>query len=86
MSLYGSIVVKQHILPQLLFNLDETPMTFTDQYKYSEIMMEDGQLPAAVIPERMANVTILLTIPAVGTRLPTVILWPAKTVPEELQV
>ena len=61
MSLYGSIVVKQHILPQLLFNLDETPMTFTDQYKYSEIMMEDGQLPAAVIPERMANVTILLT-------------------------
>ena len=86
MSLYGSIVVKQHILPQLLFNLDETPMTFTDLYKYSEIMMEDGQLPAAVIPERMANVTILLTIPAVGTRLPTVILWPAKTVPEELQV
>ena len=84
MSLYGSIIGRHHILPQLLFNMDETPMTLTDQYKYSELMMVDGQQPAAITPERMANVTVLLTIPAVGTRLPTVILWPAKTVPKEL--
>ena len=84
MSLYGSIIGKHHILPQLLFNLDETPITLTDQYKYSELMMVDGQHPAAITPERMANVTVLLTIPALGARLPTVILWPAKTVPKEL--
>ena len=84
MSLYGSIIARHHILPQLLFNMDETPMTLTDQYKYSELMMVDGQQPSAITPERMANVTVLLTIPAVGTRLPTVLLWPAKTIPKEL--
>ena len=84
MTLYGTIIGRNHILPQLLFNLDETPITLTDQYKYSELMLVGGQQPAAVSPERMSNVTVLLTIPAIGARLPTVILWPAKTVPREL--
>ena len=84
MSLYSTIVGKNHILPQLLYNLDETPMTLTDQYKYSELMLIGGQPPAAITPERMSNVTVLLTIPAIGAKLPTVILWPSKTVPQEL--
>ena len=82
--MYSTIIGKNRILPQLLYNLDETPLTRTDQYKYSELMLTGGQQPAAITPERMSNVTVLLTIPAIGAKLPTVILWPAKTVPAEL--
>jgi hypothetical protein len=40
--------------------------------------------PLSSEPARMPNSTLLLTVPAVGHALPTVLLWPSKTVPPEL--
>ena len=73
-----------NIHPALLFNLDETPISLTEHYHYSELKALNDPNPIAMMMERMANSTVVLSIPALGSALPTVLLWPSKTLPPEL--
>lgn len=82
--LFKQTVDSLKIHPALLFNLDETPISLTEHYHYSELKALDEPKPTAMMSERMANITVVLTIPALGSALPTILLWPSKTLPQEL--
>ena len=58
-----------------------------DSRRLPRVMCYCGCLCTVLLVEGITyyrNVTVLLTIPAIGAKLPTVILWPSKTVPQEL--
>ena len=82
--LFKQTIESFKIHPALLFNLDETPISLTEHYHYSELKALDEPKPTAMMTERMANITVVLTIPALGSALPTILLWPSKTLPQEL--
>ena len=82
--LFNQIIHRFKIHPALLFNLDETPISLMEHYHYSELKALNELKPVAMMSERMANITVVLSIPALGSALPTVLLWPSKTLPAEL--
>ena len=84
LHLFQQTIQTLHIHPALLFNLDETPLSLTEHYHYSELKALNEPKPIAMMTERMANITVVLSIPALGSALPTVLLWPSKTLPPEL--
>jgi hypothetical protein len=84
-SLLEDLMNKFHYPPALLFSTDETSNQLHEASTDIAISSVDTPTPPlSPGPPKMPNSTFLLTIPALGNALPTVLLWPSKTVPVEL--
>jgi hypothetical protein len=81
------ILITYKIIPQLFFNCDETAL-FIKEPKTPKVVTHTDcpVLPLYATPERMPTATVLFTIAADSTHLPTVILWPRKVLPPELTI
>jgi hypothetical protein len=73
------------IIPALFFNCDETAL-FINEIKPPKAIthVESTVLPLSTTAERMPTATVVFTICADGTHLPSIILWPRQTLPPEL--
>ena len=80
---FHSLVEKYGITNELIFNLDETSINFTQKYRGRVITTTTMSPPITAQPDRSTSSTLVLCIPASGKALDATLLWPQKTVPAE---
>jgi hypothetical protein len=72
------------IIPQLLLNIDETALFVNDLRTPKAFTHEQSStIPITTTSRRLPTATVLFTICADHSHLPTVILWPRKSLPPE---
>ena len=71
--------------PALTFNFDETSINFTQKFRGKVIVSSQSEGINAAQPDRIASVTLSLCIPARGTALDSILLWPQKNIPNEFR-
>jgi hypothetical protein len=85
-DLYTHLVLTYHLIPELTFNCDETALFINDTQVPKAVTHADCLvLPVVTTPDRMPTATVLFTICADSTHLPTIVIWPRKTLPPELK-
>ena len=80
---FNQIRTEHHIIDELVFNLDETSINFTQKYKGRAIITSDMPPPVTAQPDRAASSTLVLCIPISGKALDSTLIWPQKTCPAE---
>ena len=72
--------------PNLLFNLDETSVNFTNRYKVKPIGQSTSSLqPQITQPVNSITATLVLCVAGIGKPLPPTLLWNQRSIPEELR-
>jgi hypothetical protein len=86
-DLYIHVLVTYKIVPGLCFNMDETALFINKLVEGKAVTHIDcSVLPFSTTPERMPTATVLFSVCADFTHLPTIVLWPTKYLPPELSV
>jgi hypothetical protein len=81
-----SVIRTYRIIPEFFMNLDETALFLKDCPVQSVVVgMNDPVLPKVEVQPRIPNASVIFSISADGRHLPTVVLWPAASLPPELQ-
>ena len=82
---YEELQQKYHFNNCLIFNLDETSVTYTQKYTAKAICLRGATPPITAKPERMFSSTLVLCIPMEGTACESTLLWPQAQIPNELK-
>ena len=80
---FNKIKTDNHIIDELVFNLDETCINFSQKYKGRTIVTSDMPPRVTAQPDRAASSTLVLCIPISGKALDSTLIWPQKMCPAE---
>ena len=69
----------------LIFNLDETSVTYTQKYTGKAICLRGASPPITAKPERMFSSTLVLCIPMEGAACDSTLIWPQAQIPNEFK-
>ena len=85
-EVYENLISNEKYDVQLLFNLDETSVNVLDHVNKKILeRTESPVIPTIRKPSRFASITLVLCIAAYGRPLTSTLLWPQKSVPDDLR-
>ena len=84
-DLYRSIYDDPKYDRRLIFNADETSVNFSDAFQCKAVVRSSDGVSISAGLEHTPSVTLLFCIATYGTPLPTTLLSPQSSVPQELQ-
>ena len=85
-EVYEDLIRDEKYDVHLLFNLDETSVNVLDRVNKKILeRTESPIIPVIRKPSRFASITLVICIAAYGRPLTSTLLWPQKSVPDELR-
>ncbi|KAH7820844.1 uncharacterized protein MONOS_5658 [Monocercomonoides exilis] len=84
-SLLDGLHEKNEYCKELIFNMDESSLRVPTNSKLSVVHPKNENPGFRKEPPKMANSTLVAAVAADGFALPSVILWPSKSLPDEMK-
>ncbi|KAH7815491.1 putative DDE superfamily endonuclease [Monocercomonoides exilis] len=84
-SLLDGLHEKNEYCKELIFNMDESSLRVPTNSKLSVVHPKNENPGFRKEPPKMANSTLVAAVAADGFVLPSVILWPSKSLPDEMK-
>lgn len=80
----SGLLESHHFSPQLIFNIDETSINFSQRYKSHIIRPSIAQsIPFTSQPDRVESCTLVICVSPKGDPFDSTLLWPQSKIPEE---